>query len=333
MTGLLVTEIGPGASIQDHGRAGWRRFGISTAGAMDRLSLAIANVLVGNAPDAAAIETVLASGKFQVADHPVLLATSGPGVTLAIDGRAIPAGQSAEAMPGQTATISAVREGVYGYLAVAGGVDFSAEMGSRASHRRSGLGPPPIRVGMTVPVEAGGVSQPSPLRLVTVPHHDSGPIRFIWGPQEDWFGAEAHDGLMAKGWTIGQRSDRMGVFLDGPSVAPVAGSLVTDGVVPGSIQVPPAGTPVILMRDCQTTGGYPKIATVISADLDRLAQVRPGTPLNFTAVSREEAIEALRIARVMIDGLRPEPAIRQPDTSRLMQTNLIDGVWGGSAQA
>ena len=138
MSGLRVKEAGPGHSIQDHGRFGWRRFGISTAGAMDRMHLAIANRLVGNPPETAAIETLLSGCRLEVVGGPVLIAAAGPGLSLSIDGWPVPAGQSAEVSPGQMVALSPVRAGVYGYLAAAGGFALPPRHGKPVE-------PPPIR--------------------------------------------------------------------------------------------------------------------------------------------------------------------------------------------
>lgn len=323
---IIIHEPTPGLSLQDYGRFGWRRYGISTAGAMDRMHLSIANRLVGNPADTAAIETVMMGCRLELVGRPVLLAASGPGCILSIDGKPVPVGHSAKAEEGQTVILSPVREGVYGYLAVAGGFDLTADLGSLSGHRRSGLGHIIHGNVAELPVCMGGGLR-TPQALAGTPSPANGPIRVLWGPQEDWFSTEVRVRLTTADWTIDQRSDRMGVFLDGLSLAPSAGSMVSDGVLPGSIQVPPSGKPVILMRDCQTTGGYPKIATVISADLDRLAQIRPGRTLQFMAVSRHMALEALKIAREAIDALRTHPAVREPNTTLLLQENLIDGVW------
>jgi biotin-dependent carboxylase-like uncharacterized protein len=322
---IIIKEPSLGLSLQDYGRFGWRRYGISTAGAMDRMHLSIANRLVGNSPDTAAIETVMMGCQLEIVGPPVLLAASGPGCTLSIDERPVPTGHSAEAEEGQAVILSPVRDGVYGYLAVAGGFDFSDDLGSLSGHRRSGLGHHTLGKSAELPVRMGGCQVPQV--ITNIPRPSSGPIRVLWGPQEDWFGAGVRNQLVTADWTIDHCSDRMGIFLHGLTLAPNAGSMVSDGVLPGSIQVPPSGKPVILMRDCQTTGGYPKIATVISADLDRLAQIRPGQPLQFMAASRQMALEALKIVRNSIDALRTTAAVREPSTALLLQHNLIDGVW------
>ncbi|MBF9036891.1 urea amidolyase, partial [Rhodobacterales bacterium HKCCE2091] len=257
---------------------------------------------------------------------PVLVAAAGPGVTLSVGARAVPAGRSAVAAPGETLAVSAVGAGVYGYLAVAGGLAMTPDMGSLSTHRRTGMGPAPLKAGDLVPLRAAE-EHPGPLALTPPPGHDAGPIRVMAGPQEDWFDPGAMEILTGTAWTVDARTDRMGMFLSGGRIAPRAASMVSDGVMPGSIQVPPSGEPIVLMRDAQTTGGYPKIATVITADLDRLAQHAPGRPLRFRRVGREEAVAALAALRARIGAMRPLPALREPGTADLARANLIDGVW------
>ncbi|MDP2086382.1 MAG: biotin-dependent carboxyltransferase family protein [Gemmobacter sp.] len=324
MTAVLVVEsCGPGASVQDGGRVGWRRFGVSGSGAMDRLALGLANALAGNPPDAAAVETTLAGLRLRVEGGPVLFAVAGPGVGMMVDERAVPPGVSVRADPGQRVTLSPVRDGVHGYLAVAGGVATTPEMGSRSVHLRSGIGGAMLAPGTRLPV--GDCAALAPRALAPVPGHADGPIRVMPGPQHDWFDAAALDTLVAVTWEVGERSDRMGRFLVGPGLAPRAGSMVSDGVVPGSLQVPPSGQPIILMRDCQTTGGYPKLATVISADLDRLAQMPAGARFSLALVDRATAVDAAaRLAR-SIAALAPRP-VGGVDVGRLMAENLIGGV-------
>ena len=325
MSHLVIEQCGPGTTLQDIGREGWRRFGISTAGAMDRLSLAVANVLVGNPAGTAAIELTLAGGRLRAEGGSVLIAAAGPGVTLSVAGREIPEGQSVVLEDGAVAQVSPVRGGVYGYVAVAGGFDLEAEMGSLSAHVRSGVGGALLQPGARLAFAGGGAERPLAIRPLPVP--EQGPIRVMAGPQQDWFTEGAMARLTATEWTVSQRSDRMGRFLEGAEVAPNEGSMVSDGVLPGSIQVPPAGQPIILMRDCQTTGGYPKPATVISADLDRLAQIPAGARLRLVQVDREEALAARAAAERVLSGLVAEPVAMTPDTSLLLRENLISGVW------
>lgn len=326
MSALVVDRCAPGASVQDGGRAGWRRYGVSGAGAMDRLELAVANALAGNAPDTAAVELTLAGARFRVEGGPVLVAAGGPGVTLTVDGRTLAPGVSA--LAGETVEVSAIRGGVYGYLAVAGGIALRPEMGSRSFHLRSGIGGAMLAPGMRLPV-AG--TEGGPLRLDRLPEHPPGPIRFLPGPQDDWFAPEALDLLAGAEWQVDARSDRMGRYLAGPRLAPREGSMVSDGVLPGSIQVPPSGQPIVLMRDCQTTGGYPKLATVISADLDRLAQLPAGARFRLAPVDRAAAVAAARQLAQTIAALAPRPAGGM-DSARLLAANLIGGVVDARAE-
>ncbi|GGE21128.1 biotin-dependent carboxylase uncharacterized domain-containing protein [Gemmobacter megaterium] len=327
MSRLVVERCAPGVSVQDGGRTGWRRYGVSTAGAMDRLALAVANVLVGNGPDCAAVEVTLAGARFRVAEGPVLVAVGGPGAVLSVDGLKIPQGASARADTGQMVEISAILGGVYGYLAVAGGIALPPEMGSRSAHLRSGIGGGLLTPGDNLPVGRGALT---PRAMDQIPAHTSGAIRCIPGPQEDWFAADALDLLVAADWQIDMRSDRMGRFLVGPRLAPDERSMVSDGVLPGSIQVPPAGQPIILMRDCQTTGGYPKLATVISADLDRLAQLPAGANFRLALVERADAVAAAQRLAHTIAGLVAHPSGRI-DSRRLLSANLIDGMVDATA--
>lgn len=321
---LIVDRCAPGASVQDGGRLGWRRHGIPTAGAMDMTALAVANALVGNPPATAAVELSLAGARFRLeGGGPALLAAAGPGVSLRIAGRAVPEGLSARAEPGEQIEITPPRDAVHGYLAVAGGLALAPVMGSLSTHRRSGIGPPMLAPGQRLPLHAGPL--PPPRALDRLPQHGTGPIRIMAGPQDDWFAPEALDRLTGTDWRIDPRSDRMGRLLDGPPIPPLPGSMVSDGIVQGGIQVPPAGQPIVLMRDCQTTGGYPRIATVISADMDRLAQLPPGAVLRLVRVDRAAALAAARARAAVLSALDPRPA-GAPDTARLMGANLVSGV-------
>jgi biotin-dependent carboxylase-like uncharacterized protein len=296
---------------------------------MDRLALAMANVLVGNDPHAAAIETVYAGARFRAESGPVLVAAAGPGIGLTVAGRIIAPGCSALARPGEEIDLSPVKEGIYGYLAVAGGFDLQPDMGSLSTHLRSGLGAAPLQAGSRLPLRGGGTT---PQILPVPPDHDHGPIRVIPGPQDDWFDDKTRALLFETIWHFDNRSDRMARFMVGPGLAARAGSMVSDGVLPGSIQVTPSGQPVLLMRDCQTTGGYPKIATVISADLDRLSQIAPGGHFRLVPVSIAEAQAAARVFASMLAGLKPVPAIGI-DVARLWNENLISGVWNTAVES
>ena len=282
----------PFVTIQDGGRSGWRRFGVSGSGAMDPDQLAIANALVGNPVQEAALEFAFAGGVWEVAAGLCRIAVTGGEFAVTIDGEPLPAFAAATLRRGQQLSIGAAADAVWGYLAVAGGFALADALGSRSTHARSGIGGldgRALRAGDVLPLvdeRASGRIE----RAIAPPERDTGPIGIVLGPQDDRFTAVALERLLAAEWRIGWHSDRMAYRLEGPVLQHAAGyDIVSDGTVPGSIQVPGNGAPLVLMRDCQTTGGYPKIATVITPDLPRLAQLRPGARLRFRAVSVEEA--------------------------------------------
>jgi biotin-dependent carboxylase-like uncharacterized protein len=326
---LRVLACGPAASLQDHGRFGLQRHGVSPAGAMDREALAVANLLAGNAPGTAAIETALAGLSVMVEGGPCLVAAAGAGAELAVAGRKLPAFTAGLAEPGETVTLGPARAGVYVYLAVGGGFRREPELGSLSVHRRSGIGGAPVAAGELMAV---GASLGAPMRLSAPPPVSAGPIRVILGPQDDHAGADALAVLTGAAFTISQQADRMGVRLDGPAIIPAAGyNIVSDGIATGAIQLPGDGRPIVLLRDRQTTGGYPKIATVISADIGRFAQSPPGSTVRFAIVTREEAIAAARAAEARLRGLSAMlvAADAAPTTELLLSVNLIGGVTAG----
>jgi 5-oxoprolinase (ATP-hydrolysing) subunit C len=330
MSRLIIETCGPGTSIQDFGRFGWQRYGVGPAGAMDRLSLAMANVLVGNGPGAGGIEFTLAGGRFRVSEGPVRVAAIG--ADLKIDGVAVPALSSVTVEPERVIEVLSARVGLYSYLAIAGGLQLTPELGSLSLHVRAGIGGIGGRALMTgdhLTLNAASVGGDD-LAAAQGIARDEGPIRVLLGPQDDYFSAAGIATLLSSAYLITPQADRMGLRLSGPVIAhgPKGYNIVSDGIVTGSIQVPGAGTPIVLLADRQTTGGYPKIATVISADLGRLAQMRPGHTLRFDAVTRAAAVAALRAEA---DGLVRFRAELRPagaaglDSERLLSLTLIDG--------
>lgn len=329
MTALLLVSGGPGISVQDRGRFGLRRYGVSTAGAMDFQALAAANALVGNPADTAAIEIALTRAAFRVSGGPVLVAAFGAGAALWLGSSPVAPATSALAGDGKILTIGPATEGLYSYLAIAGGVQGPEDLGSRSYHRRSGIGGPPLTLGAALtclPAPAGA----QPCCLSGLPILQPGPIRVLPGPQIGSFSQDTADGLIAATYRLSARSDRMALRLEGPPVVAREGhDIVSDGVVPGSIQIPGDGQPLILMRDCQTTGGYPKIATVITADLDRLAQIRPGQEIRFRQVTLDEARTAATETAAAVATLRSCVIPAADPLKALFSANLIGGVTTG----
>jgi biotin-dependent carboxylase-like uncharacterized protein len=294
MTGphLLALEPTPFTTVQDGGRQGWKRFGVSGAGAMDIEALAAANVLVGNPPDAPALEFAYAAGTWRVNAAACRIALAGGSFRLRLGDRTVPAGQSVTARHGEVVQGGGAADAVWGYLAIGGGIALPGQLGSLSTHVRSGLGGlrgRAIRAGDALPLAARQV--PAGPELELPPGAPlAGPLRVVLGPQDDYFTAEAIEAFLSREFTVSVRFDRLGYRLSGPVLAHAKGfNIVSDGVVPGCVQVAGDGQPIVLMRDCQPPGGYPKIATVITADLGRLAQSRPGTAVRFRQVGIAEA--------------------------------------------
>jgi biotin-dependent carboxylase-like uncharacterized protein len=259
---------------------------------MDLPALAAANALVGNPPETAALEFAHVGGSWEVLAESTRIAVTGGSFATAIDGVAAKPWQSYTLRRGQLISIKGASDAVWGYLAVAGGFNVTAQLGSCATHLRSGLGGINGRCvaeGDTLPLQASSGPDGSERRIVPI-HREAGPLRVVLGPQDDYFTPDAVAAFLTATYRVTHRSDRMGTWLDGPPILHTDSfNLVSDGVSPGCLQIPGSGQPVVLMMDCQTIGGYPKLATVISADLPRFAQSRPGTAVNFAAVDIEEA--------------------------------------------
>jgi biotin-dependent carboxylase-like uncharacterized protein len=313
MTALVVQECGPMTTIQDAGRFGWQRFGVSNAGAMDRLALAAANALVGNGPGAAAIEFTLLGGVFTIEGGPARVAVAGAPCAVALDGQPVPAMTSALAHDGQRLTIGPAQAGVFAYLAVAGGLDLLPQLGSLSLQPRAWIGGfqgRPLRPGDRVPLL---LAEPPPgldLALELLPLDADAPVRVVFGPQDDLFTPNGIETFLTAAYAVSREADRMGYRLTGPPVQHLKGyNIVSDGVVAGSVQVPGGGEPIVMMADRQTTGGYPKIATVISADLRVLAQRRPGQRVRFAGIN---ICEAQRLARERAQLIAAFPARCRP---------------------
>ncbi|MFI0211829.1 5-oxoprolinase subunit C family protein [Streptomyces diastaticus] len=280
---LEVLATGPLATVQDLGRPGLAPMGVGASGAADRSALRLANRLVGNPEGAAAVEATL-GGLAVRALRPVTVAVTGAPAPLST-GAPYGVIQLAE---GERLELGAPPVGLRSYLAVRGGLTVAEVLGSRSRDVLAALGPAPLAVGDVLP--AG----PAPAAL---PHVDLAPVRapaggevvlrVVLGPRDDWFVPEAARRLLAEPWTVGQASDRVGMRLDGPALGrAVDGELPSEGMVPGAVQVPPGGRPVLFLADHPVTGGYPVIAVVLRADLDLAAQVRPGQTLRFRTAPR-----------------------------------------------
>ncbi|WGR96349.1 biotin-dependent carboxyltransferase family protein [Bradyrhizobium sp. ISRA443] len=309
MSKLVVTTIGPASSVQDGGRPGSQRYGLTPSGAIDRLALAAANALVGNEPFAAAVEIGPFGAAFTARGGAVRVGLAGAPRSAEIGGRAIAFNSSATLADGETLTLGFARGGSFSYLAIEHGIEGEPMFGSLAVNARAGLGSPyprPLQNGDELTTEAAsGAAE----RRIELPAINDAPIRIVFGPQDDEFSGESKKLFLDSEWKISATSDRMGYRLEGPVIKHLDGhNIVSDGTVNGSIQIPGNGQPIVLMPDRGTSGGYPKIATVISADFCRFAQVSAGRPFRFKAVTMAEAQAEARkfheLLRSLPDRLR-----------------------------
>jgi 5-oxoprolinase (ATP-hydrolysing) subunit C len=304
MSTLVIASIGPASSVQDGGRPGSQRYGLVPSGAMDRLALAAANTLVGNPTFAAAVEVGPFGAAFTARDGAVRVALSGAPRNADIAKRPVAFDTSVTLADGETLTLGFARGGSFSYLAIEGGVQGEPMFGSLAVNARAGLGSPYPR-----PLQAGDelqTSAPSGAaeRRIELPAASDGPIRVVLGPQDDEFSDEAKKLFLDSEWKISATSDRMGYRLEGPVIRHLHGhNIVSDGTVNGSIQVPGNGAPIVLMPDRGTSGGYPKIATVISADLGRFAQTPAGHGFRFKAINMAEAQAEVQNFAKLLRGL------------------------------
>ena len=333
---ITLNAVGPGATIQDAGRFGLLRFGVTPAGPMDPFAFAAANLALGNQPGAAAIE-VAPGGIALSCDMPLALAFVGGGFRWTRDDQALPSAARVTLRPGETLRAKAGSWGQWCYLALPGGIDVPLVMGSRATHTRSGLGGLGGRV--LVPgdrlMPCGGTA--AVVDDAEIPagwlKPTGAPLRVLLGPQDDHFTSEAVAAFLDTSWTLAAAADRMAYAFEGPVLQHARDfNIVSDGVALGAVQVAGNGKPLVLMADRQPTGGYAKIAHVCRADIGHLAQLRPGQSCRFISETAEKARRALIALDETLAGV-PErliPLRRAPSAERLGTSNLIGGVSDGA---
>lgn len=340
MSGQLeVLQPGIGSTVQDRGRPGHRHHGLPLSGWLDAPLAQAANALLGNDLNAAVLELRGVGTVLRVRSGPLRVALAGriAAQRLREDGvrSPLPAWQTVTLQEGETLQLGSADSGC-AYLAVAGGIALAPAFGSRASYWRAGLSGVLGRAfqpGDLLPVGETGGGDPREWRCRSPWEPDTGPIRVMPGPQDDHFTPDALASFFAQDWQATPAQDRMGLRLQGKALAHTSAEtadIVSDGVTPGVIQVPANGQPIVLLADGQTVGGYPKIATVITADLPRLAHLRPGVRVRFAPVTAEQARQALqeRQARWQ-QWLAGREAFLPPghiDEAALYGRNLISGM-------
>ncbi len=298
--GVLIEQGGMMTTVQDGGRKGYLQYGVPVAGAMDMYALALANMLVGNDRDAAALEATLIGPtlRFEKANT---FAITGADFGAKLNGHALPHCRAIAAKAGDVLAMPGAKYGCRGYIAFAGGLDIPNVMGSAATYLRGGFGghlgrklQQDDRIGFTSPDTA---LEHMDWRYVTPKSHSGGAaaLRAVRGPQDFAFTPGGIKTFFSSVYTATTESDRMGIRFDGPPVEHIGdGNMISDGIAPGSVQIPTNGRPIIMLADRQTTGGYTKVATVITADLGIMAQLKPGDKVTFCEVSVYEAQRLLR---------------------------------------
>ncbi len=345
---LEIIDPGPATTVQDLGRPGLMRYGAPAAGALDRDALRLANALAGAEPGAAALEIRYLGPSLRASGGPIRAALAGATVLMRLE-RAdgshedVGAGRSFTLNDGDRLRTGPLRgRSATAYLAVSGGIATPPILGSRATYARSRLGGVdgrPLRASDRVPV--GAAAPGGPERALTRLDEPvwAGRARVVLGPQDDRFTEEAVALFLSTDWRVSRDADRMGLRLVPPEDAGDGAAarlalkdghdIVSDGVAEGSVQVPGSGLPIVLLADRQTSGGYPKIATVIGADTPALGRARPGDAIRFDAVSPAEAVRLRRAAEARlaaeiaaIRAWRPEGGL---DLDALYRENLISG--------
>jgi antagonist of KipI len=297
-TGLLVIKPGMLTTIQDAGRWGFQSRGVPVAGPMDPVSHRVANALVGNDRRAAVLEITLLGPELEFDDER-LVAVAGADFELSLDGRAVPSNAPFIVAAGSRLRFGARGRGARAYLAVSGGIAVPPALGSRSTHLVSAMGGlagraliAGDRLPLGDPARQERVLPPQEAVVPLPDHHVQ--IRVLPGPQVEYFSGDALDVLQSAPYVIAQQSDRMGFRLEGPRLTHARGAdIISDATPLGVLQVPASGHPILLMADRPTTGGYPKIATVISADMAIAGQLEPADTISFVVCSPREAMAAL----------------------------------------
>ena len=331
---LVIEDGGLHTTVQDLGRFGFQALGVPVAGALDADAMRLLNALVGNQPGTAVLEYLLGGLQLSVAASSVRIAASTSVHVAGASERTVPAWHSARLRRGERLRLAAPAGCIGGYLAVAGGFALEPVLGSLSTYVRSrigGLAGRTLGAGDRLPLVRADAPARGERRLRDVPPFAArDTVRVVQGPQAEYFTAEARTAFLGAAFTVTREADRMGLRLQGPRLAHTGGfDIVSDGIVTGAVQVPGSGCPIVLLADHQSTGGYPKIATVVSADLPLLGRLRPGDSLRFHAVSVAEAETlAARHAEDLYARTRallPVDADAFLDEAALLAVNLISG--------
>jgi len=301
MAGIKIISPGMYTTIQDLGRFGFQKSGMPVAGAMDSFSLRIANIIVGNNEDEACLEITLMGPKIEFECN-TIIAITGANLSPQVNGADVDMWSSIDLKSGDVLSFGPIKTGCRSYISIAGGINVPFVMGSKSTYTRGHVGGFQGR-----PLKAGdelNFIQPRQCRkykAVKFPekflpdYMNAITVRVVLGPQEDYFSEEGINTFLNSEYNVTNEADRMGYKLLGPEIAHKNGAdIISDGITLGAVQVPGHGSPIVMMADRQTTGGYTKIATVITPDINYMGQLKPGDKLRFKAISIEEAQKMYR---------------------------------------
>jgi biotin-dependent carboxylase-like uncharacterized protein len=332
---FVIKAVGPLVTIQDHGRYGFLRYGVPESGPMDRDAFEIAHAALGYA-GGAAIEVSLGGIALECVEGSVTLAIAGGGFAITLDKTALSSWSVVNVRAGSSLTIRPGSWGSWTYVAFAGRLLAKAWLGSYSTHASSGFGGGCITKGQSLEIEDAELREER-AREILCPAwaKPRAQLDVVFGPQDRYFSEEKRERLVSEPFALTDAFDRMGVRLSGPRLEPDAAlDMPSEPTALGSIQVSGDGVPTVLLADHQTTGGYPKIATILSDQVGGLVQHRSRSQISFRRVEPEAAVQELRARReqvaVFLASLRAKPTTL---LHRLMSVNLIDGVTGGAAEA
>lgn len=326
---LVVRAVGPLVSIQDAGRAGKLRYGVCASGPMDRFAYACALSALNLSHGSPVVEVSLGGLTLECISGEVSIALAGADPCIRLDDARLPSWSVATLRQGQTLSITGGGWGSFSYMSFAGDLQCRRWLDSTATHTLSGLGAGALTVGQELVIQS---VRTCPDREGALPVPDFAQpgeeIHAVLGPQQGYFTPDSVEQFFTRPFSLGTAYDRMGVRLSGPHMELTdALSIPSEPVIRGSVQVSGDGAPTVLLADHQTTGGYPKIATVVSVDTDRLVQLRSGQSIRFSSVSPADAVAITRRAHAEREQFLT--LLQQPRGNlayRLMHHNLIDGV-------
>jgi antagonist of KipI len=310
----FVKVVKPGlfTTVQDLGRHSYQVYGVSACGGMDPISLRLANILVGNDEGEAVLEVTLIGPRLRFEEEGIIAITGGD-ISPSINGKSISMWKSLYVKKGDELSFGTCKYGCRAYIAFAGGIQVPKIMDSRSTFIRGNYGGVEgraLKTGDLIPIglsrfTLGGLVGRR-LRPQDIPDYKTiRSVQFVWGPQDSAFTEEARKTFVSKPYTVSNNSDRMGYRLEGESLKHIDGAdIISDFITVGSIQVPANGQPIILMADCQMSGGYTKVGVVIGVDIPYLAQKKPGDSVSFQAIEVEAAQELWRKQEQLLSELR-----------------------------